>query len=236
MCKEIFLTEYYYFSVNACRCRQNCTVARCPCIKSKISCSIKCTCKECDNNKQIMNFKDGGCRCGEKKGSIATNRCTNLNQPRASRCPCLKSQSKCSLLCLCRSCANPYGIAPDKSLLPTMPRAPSHSKREETIHKRRPMKELFEPIFEEEDLDKEWSFQEKAALISCIRLLVRVPLVVVPETVHAIYTAIIHNEAILTIGIRLRKKSIEDFQIIMSEMKFLPFLEEEDNVTENQLI
>ena len=210
-----------FISVNVCRCRTNCTSSRCPCRTSKTSCTPKCHCKECENNKEIEDRKGKGCRCGEKRGEFQLKRCTNTDNQRASRCPCLKSLSKCSSLCVCKGCANPYGMAPDRSLLPAVPRAPHHSKREETIHKKRPMKDLFEPV-EEEEADKELSFLEKAAVISCIRMLILVPLPVVAETIHAIYSAINHNEVVLKMGMKLRKKSVEDVQDFLHELKLPP--------------
>ena len=214
--------------MNACRCRTNCTSSRCPCKASKTSCTPKCHCKECENNKEIEDRKGKGCRCGEKRGEFQLKRCTNAENQRASRCPCLKSLSKCSSLCVCKGCANPYGVAPDCSLLPAIPRAPHHSKREETIHKKRPMKDLFEPV-EEEEPDKELSYLEKAAVISCIRMLILVPLSVVAETIHAIYSAINHNEVILKMGMKLRKKSVQDVQDFLHELKLPP----QQKVTEN---
>ena len=218
-----------FVSVNACRCRTNGTSSRCPCRTSKTSCTPKCHCKECENNKEIEDRKGKGCRCGEKRGEFQLKRCTNADNQRASRCPCLKSLSKCSNLCLCKSCANPYGVAPDRSLLPAIPRAPHHSKREETIHKKRPMKDLFEHV-EEEEADKELSFLEKAAVISCIRMLILVPLPIVAETIHAIYSAINHNEVVLKMGMKLHKKSVEDMQDFLHELKLPPQQKFSENV------
>jgi len=200
-------------TVNHCQCRKDCKSPRCPCFKNKTPCTKKCYCKDCENEKEIL--VSNGCRCGERNTS-KSRACFTEDNGRASKCPCLKSKSACSEKCTCKGCANIFGLCPDK-LLPKA-KAP-RPKRDETTYKKPTRKELFEVAEGENVGEGDWSYEEMAAVISSIRLLMLAKLCVSAEAIQIIYSAVAESYPVLQMGMKLRKKSVDDVAIKILEMK-----------------
>jgi len=87
-----------------CHCKKGCTRdgkwKKCPCASAERSCTKKCFCRNCSNNKPACEPHGNGCRC--EKG------CINIDGHPRSRCPCLLSGVSCSN-CKCKTCKNPFG-------------------------------------------------------------------------------------------------------------------------------
>lgn len=84
-------------------------MSRCPCIKNKRSCSVRCRCSDCGNDKQEKQADGRGCSCRGGAGAINNQTCCDSGSTRACRCPCFKSKISCSDKCNCRGCGNTHG-------------------------------------------------------------------------------------------------------------------------------
>ena len=109
---------YTNFLVEGCNCHsvtlakegKLCSVvgdykSRCSCLKKNVPCTRHCRCIQGCDNRKLTGSEVVHCRCGvgQKKGYIS---CTNRDGKRATKCPCYKTEVKCTDKCGCKGCAN----------------------------------------------------------------------------------------------------------------------------------
>ena len=82
---------------------------KCCCTLKGVSCTRDCRCVNCENFESVskkVSINNKGCSCGKsKKREVAHVSCVD-NPSRKSKCPCLRQNWYCAMVCCCYNCGN----------------------------------------------------------------------------------------------------------------------------------
>ncbi|XP_057310862.1 uncharacterized protein LOC130648786 [Hydractinia symbiolongicarpus] len=173
---------------------------RCPCKKVGRPCSLRCDCKSCGNGKPNIDLATLSCRCGQSRRTTEDYKACVAGK----KCPCSGSSNGCTDQCDCKNCHNSFGVKPEVVKSAT----PAKRKRADKSYVRRKTSDFIADGCEVLESEEEWNLQEISALLCCVNLLLRTSTLTV-EHVHLVYTSVAESYAMCNIGMRLKKRGIE---------------------------
>lgn len=103
---ESFLNKCFCSSKLKLSCSDGKKRSRCPCLRNGEKCNVRCRCKKCGNDKEILEAPMKGCRCSS----------SCKDNERKTRCKCFKANIACGVDCHCHNCENPFGIGSNKTV------------------------------------------------------------------------------------------------------------------------